>query len=427
MKALRLILLVTVAAGVLGCGRGINILSITGVFPSHYISQEQNVISITGSQFTPDTKAWVDGAACAPTRYISKTQLDCALPFQSAGAATVTVQNGSGTQVSERNFLERDSMIYLMCTTTAKLASYRVNLGTGGLTETSNQAPAAPTEVAVDPFNRSIALGNTSSVTSFGISPQGVLTAHPNSPVTSIASALGVVFDPLGQFIWLGSSSGMLVGSHGLAPNTAILSAVSASGAFPANQLPPLAVHPSGNFMVAGEGAAGLRSGIINRATGIPTAGTTTGGAAPSSAVFTPDGSFVYYGATSSIYGYKITSTSTGAVTAVPGNPYSNSSTITFLATDSKGRFLYAGSGSDIRVYTIGTDGTLAAIPGSPFTGLTAAVGMAIDPSGSYIYGGVGTNINYARINPATGALSEYSTAVSGACSSTMFRLVAGK
>src|SRR5262249_52816083 len=114
--------------------------------------------------------------------------------------------------------------------------------------------------------------------------------------------------------------------------------------------------------------------------------------------------------------------TSTGALTAVSGSPFSmpfvTPQGMAGLATDPAGKFLYVSNNQDalggISAYTInGSTGALTAILGSPFTTLIngGPVGLTVHLNGKFLYvamAGDGTDhrIVVENIDPATGALS---------------------
>lgn len=89
------------------------------------------------------------------------------------------------------------------------------------------------------------------------------------------------------------------------------------------------------------------------------------------------------------IYAYSL-NTATGALTAVPGSPFSNVSgqSTQGLATDPAGKFLYATepNGNQVAAFAIASTGALTEIAGSPFATGMLPVGAAVHPSGKYLY-----------------------------------------
>ncbi len=103
------------------------------------------------------------------------------------------------------------------------------------------------------------------------------------------------------------------------------------------------------------------------------------------------------------IYTFGINST-TGSLTAAPGNPVNVSGNSATVVSDPTGRFAYAVAG-EIWAFSINaSDGTLTSIAGSPFA--IGATSLSIAPSGQYAYAAEPTGIYVYSIDPTTGALS---------------------
>jgi 6-phosphogluconolactonase (cycloisomerase 2 family) len=137
-----------------------------------------------------------------------------------------------------------------------------------------------------------------------------------------------------------------------------------------------------------------------------------------------PAGKFLFISSTgqNEILVFAIDS-STGALTAVPGSPFSTVTMGGFepgnIATDGLGRFLYAcieseDGGTEFFGYTIGTTGALTLIPGSPFA--ANAWELQGDASGHYLVATSGNalgvtgrddkNLYVFSINQTTGAVT---------------------
>jgi 6-phosphogluconolactonase len=144
----------------------------------------------------------------------------------------------------------------------------------------------------------------------------------------------------------------------------------------------------------------------------------------PGAVSIDPSGQFAYVTAISGsegegIYAYQIDAT-TGALTPVPGSPFSapgapgDSAFGPPLTIDPTGRFLYTTAGvSEIFAFNIDpATGALTPIAGSPFVtaSATAAYAMTIAPGGQFAYVTQGTDnvytINIYAINATTGALT---------------------
>jgi 6-phosphogluconolactonase len=73
-----------------------------------------------------------------------------------------------------------------------------------------------------------------------------------------------------------------------------------------------------------------------------------------------------------------------GALTPVPGSPFSTAPIPEFVAVDLLGRFVYVTSESttNVSAYSIGPNGALAPVAGSPFTAGFVPSSMAFCPGG---------------------------------------------
>jgi 6-phosphogluconolactonase (cycloisomerase 2 family) len=135
--------------------------------------------------------------------------------------------------------------------------------------------------------------------------------------------------------------------------------------------------------------------------------------------VVDPAGKFVYVAnsAGSTISGFSI-NPSTGSLSTVPGSPFAADFFPRAFAIDPHSKFLYAGIASSfmgdstkVMAFTIGVSGALTAVPGSPFTAGRNPVAPTVDSSGKFLYVGnnMDTTLSGFTIDPATGALTPMS------------------
>jgi len=81
-----------------------------------------------------------------------------------------------------------------------------------------------------------------------------------------------------------------------------------------------------------------------------------------------------------------------GALTPVPGSPFSVGKTILSLAVDSHGGFVYATAETNpyffngVFAYSIGSNGSLTLITGSPFKTGHEPFGITVDQNGKFVY-----------------------------------------
>ncbi len=110
------------------------------------------------------------------------------------------------------------------------------------------------------------------------------------------------------------------------------------------------------------------------------------------------------------ISAFVINST-TGALTAVDGSPFSAGTEPEGLVVDPAVKFLYAANfaSNNISGYAINSaNGVLSAVNGSPFSGIIEPQYLVVDPTSKFLY--VDTRVSAYTINGTTGAL----TAMSG-------------
>ena len=112
------------------------------------------------------------------------------------------------------------------------------------------------------------------------------------------------------------------------------------------------------------------------------------------------------YAAGSGIFGYSVNSS--GALTALSGNPIENVATSGNLLVDPAGQFLFVIESGDIAVYGINANtGALTAVTGSPFSAGGQADFLALDPSGHFLYAAaVDSQVYGYTVDGTTGALT---------------------
>ena len=138
-----------------------------------------------------------------------------------------------------------------------------------------------------------------------------------------------------------------------------------------------------------------------------PAAGGFIGGVGQDNLIVNPAGNllFISDASTSSVYTYSI---GTGGVLALVGTtPCPTGFTPMNLATDGLGKYLYVidgtfatHQGSGIAAFSIGTGGTLTSVSGSPFTGTDFKMWQVKgDPSGQFLVGTSGTTVPYNGVD----------------------------
>jgi 6-phosphogluconolactonase len=114
----------------------------------------------------------------------------------------------------------------------------------------------------------------------------------------------------------------------------------------------------------------------------------------------------------SSVRGFSIDSAS-GALTPVPGSPFSSPAGPSDIAADPRGKYVYAISGGSDREFSYAIDpasGELTQVPPSGIPGVASPEGITTDPGGRFVYivtSALVTNFVAAyAINSETGVLA---------------------
>lgn len=241
----------------------------------------------------------------------------------------------------------------------------------------------------------------------------GALTPLAGSPFSpgSGATPQGLASAPNGHFLYVADAG--RIDAFGVDSATGALKAITGSP-FASGTNQRLVVDPSGKFLYASDddppgGVLAFTIGPTGALAAVPgspftIAGQTSPNSQPLGIVDT--GSFVYVGLTADnqIAAFTV-DTESGALTPVPGSPFSAGKSPAVLALANK--FLYAANWQDntISAYTIDPrSGALMLVPGSPFA--TSGEEIAGDPSGKYLYVSTGVGLGDYDIDPETGALS---------------------
>lgn len=149
----------------------------------------------------------------------------------------------------------------------------------------------------------------------------------------------------------------------------------------------------------------------------------TSGTVSSEQTVIHPSGQFIYYTDGGTFVWVVKVNAATGALTSsgFTSVPAGSATSLSFIAIDPYGRFLYVSNDVDSTIYgfTINqTTGQLTAMTGSPFSAnLSTPYCVIIDRSGSYLYatnntggtGGTG-DISAYNINQTTGALTAFTS-----------------
>ena len=300
------------------------------------------------------------------------------------------------------------------------IAAFSINGTTGALTSVAGSPFATggdPSAATVDPNDKLLYVANegTNEIWTYTIADNGALTflkttrtQQAPSSVALVAGTASIAYTPKFAYVANGNGSANNVSAYKITATTGKLKAVTGSP-FESGELPvSVAVAPSGKFAyVANENSGSVSAYTISGSSGVltPIAGSPfPAGNGPNSVSVDPSGRFVYVvnganggGGTPgpSISAYTI-NTSTGALTAISGSPYSTGahSAPGQATVDPTGEFFYVADQTDnggignILAYAINfSTGALTAVPSSPFTeGVDNPAAVAVDPSGRFLY-----------------------------------------
>lgn len=268
------------------------------------------------------------------------------------------------------------------------ISGYRVNTATGALTAIPGSPFAvagSPWSVAVHPSNQFVyATGffDNTGINGYALDlATGALSPLPESPFSAAGGNIIFAIQPSGKFAYVTNGGGSSVSVYAINSQTGALTFAEKSSVTPVSRRNML-IHPSGKFVYLTQDC------VLN-------------------------GIFCTANTSSFVYGY-VADSITGALTPIPGSPFSAGIGPQSLASDPTGRFLYAANaGGDISGFLVDpSSGALAPMAGSPFgQASTSPLALAISPDGKFIYVPRGDgNVWAYSIDPTFGALSLIST-----------------
>ena len=272
---------------------------------------------------------------------------------------------------------------------TSVVQALSLNHATGALTNINGSPfPITPTgataDTAVaDPQGRFLFVGAEAvgSITVFQINSDGSLTQAPGSPVTDSArlfSADSVAVDGKGRFLYAGQLNfSTPIDGFTIDQTTGALTTMVGA---PFNlSVAQLHADSSGNFLLGVQQIQDVNGSATDQ----------------------------------HIYVFSIDQT-TGVPTPVAGSPFATASAPFDFAISPNGKFVYVtgnaagGAISPIEGYQLdSTTGALTALPGSPFTTLPPATQCKFDPSGGEMFCATASGLSVFTASPSTGALTK--------------------
>jgi 6-phosphogluconolactonase len=327
--------------------------------------------------------------------------------FSSTGSSFTTISGysapvipanlgGVGAVVAQGKFL------YVVLQDAQQIYGYSIG-STGSLTLLSGfPLSVSLTGIADTTYNQQVVITNpagtllfisefgTEEILAFQISSSGALTQVNGSPFSTLPAGIepqNMAMDGLGRFLYVAEDSidhsGSIIVIYSVSSGGAL---TLASGTFVNDPLWEMAGDPSGNYLV---GISGKTMSIYGQ-----------------------DDDHLYV--------YSINST-TGALTAVSNSPFATQYApfnITMDPSSANGEYIYSfsindsGTGANpIEAYSLNTStGALTAVSGSPFSNLTVSPWGQFDQSGGYlfVYAGVSPDFSLGVMSVgSTGGLTE--------------------
>jgi len=303
-----------------------------------------------------------------------------------------------------------------------------INNSTGAITlgaQTPPVAGATPTGLVLHSSKKFLFVANSgaNTISVFNVAGDGTITLSGN-PTPAGSGPRGMALDPSGQFLLVTNTVSNDVSVFSVDSGTGALTAVGSPA--PANNGPTeILITPSGKFVYVTNPSSGFIT-AFKFAGGVLGSGSAFGSGLGVSAIAVESGEHFLYAANTTantISGFAIDSVS-GALTAVPGSPFSTTAGAgpSAMAVDTLNKFLYvatAGSSFSIWAFTFdATTGTLAPVTNSPFNLLSAGgLFLVMEPSGSFFYIGNQSGSNIAAFKYDSG--TAVPTAVTGSPFST--------
>jgi 6-phosphogluconolactonase len=306
-----------------------------------------------------------------------------------------------------------------------QVSIFQVDSTSGSVTATPNPVPGPSLSggLALTSTNfLYVADSGNNAVDAFTVNPStGALATVSGSPYTvaSGQGAQGMSVDPGGKFLFVTQHNTNQVAAFTI-NSTGQLTAVAGSP-FPAGSFPEESiVDPSGKFLYVSNNMDALggisaytigSDGTLTAVPGSPFTTLVNGG--PFGLAVHPNGSFLYIamagGVTSGtqVVGQKI-DTSTGALSPIPGSPFTVGNEPSGVVIDPAGKFLFVTNMVDntVSAFTIdATSGALTPVSGSPFTTGPSPFLMAVNKSSSLLF----------VINANSTSVSAYTIAAGGA------------
>jgi 6-phosphogluconolactonase (cycloisomerase 2 family) len=342
---------------------------------------------------------------------------------------------------------------YITTPLNSSISAFRVETHTGRFTEIPGspyQGGISPSVILVHPNQKFafVSNGGGNDISLFKIGSNFKLTeVLPRTPAGTNPSSMAM--DAAGKFLfvcnsgYIGGIASNTVSVYAIDATTGVLSAVGNPVNVGYNPV-FLTLSPSGKFLYVANGAGGTisaftvdSSGGLTQIVGSPyslgTGGIGTQGPGPTWIAIDPSERFLFVAnlLSSNVGAYTIDST-TGALTAVPGQPFTAGTSPSSLVFDKTGTYLYVTNltSNNLTAFQIGKRGVPVQLSGSPYSAGTNPAFIQLDPSGQFIFvgteaaaaGGTTEILSYT-INASSGQLTPQSGSPLSSTPTSLFLL----
>jgi 6-phosphogluconolactonase (cycloisomerase 2 family) len=335
--------------------------------------------------------------------------------FAPAAVAACLALAGCGSSSSNPPPPPPSPLGHAYVTTGNGLFGYAISASNGGLTAVTTPMGAPGGTAVVGNAQKFLLYTLTSGgqISGYSVnSSNGSLTAVAGSPFGG--AGVGVAFMAVGtagQYLFVPATQDFNVVPYTINPVGTLT--IGLQVGTPAAPL-TATVDPQAHFLYVPMGSAGselykITGGALTDMGTIPPLGATK----PQFVAITPSDTFAYISdGVTGVAAYSVNS-STGALTALPGAPFTAGPGPSAMAMTPNGNFLYVATTPGLVSFAINSDGSLTSI-GSAVAFTSPPIVMNIDPSGSFLYviSVNSSTVAIYLINQSTGVLTAEQPAV---------------
>ena len=229
----------------------------------------------------------------------------------------------------------------------------------------------------------------SNSVSGFNIDATDcTLSAIPGSPWAAGSFPMSVKANPAGTFLYVANLMGENISVYSITSNGSLTPIVGSPFTAPGHAF-DIKISADGQFLfISLNSSIGVYTINSNDGSIAAIAGSPFAVAGATGLTLSPLGTRLYTtDSASSIHGRSISAG--GALSVLPGSPYSAGSRPLDVLVNPSDTFLFAANNdsNNISVYSIAADGSLGLVSGAPFSSSgNFPAGLAVDPTGSFLY-----------------------------------------